>query len=96
MEEELFNHIKDALAEDTPPAIDARIRAAIRPARPRRLWWTVAAAAGLALMLAGGAWLYGHERAQQIAALGDDGNAMLEIIGMASVDDVYSVDTAQM
>ena len=56
MEEELFNHIKDALAEDTPPAIDARIRAAIRPARPRRLWWTVAAAAGLALMLAGGAW----------------------------------------
>ena len=31
-----------------------------------------------------------------IAALRDDTDAMLEIFGMASVDDVYSIDTVQL
>ena len=35
-------------------------------------------------------------QAQQLAAMRDDADAMLEIIGMASVDDVYTFDTVQL
>ncbi len=95
MEKHLSRIIKDALVEETPPSADAFIRAAIRrPRAHRRILW--AAAAGLALAMGCGAWIFGHERAQQIAAIGDEGEVMLEIIGMASVDDVYSLDVAQL
>ena len=97
MEEELSRLLKESLEEETPAAADALIRAAIRRARPsRRVWWWVAAAAGVAAALGVGTWLYDRERAQQLAALRDDADAMLEIIGMASVDDVYSIDVAQL
>ena len=97
MEEDLARLFKESLEEETPSAADAAIRAAIRRARPRRrVWWWAAAAAGVAAALGVGTWLYDRERAQQLAALRDDTDAMLEIFGMASVDDVYSIDTVQL
>ena len=97
MEEDLARRFKESLEEETPMAADAAIRAAIRRARPsRRVWWWVAAAAGVAAALGVGTWLYDRERTQQLAALRDDADAMLEIFGMASVDDVYSIDTVQL
>ena len=97
MEEKLSRLLKESLEEETPATADALIRAAIRRERPRgRVWWWVAAAAGVALALGAGTWLYDRERTQQLAALRDDADAMLEIIGMASVDDVYSIDVAQL
>ena len=97
MDEMLTRALKESLEEETPAAADAVIRAAMRRARPRRrAWWWWAAAAGVALALGVGTWLYDRERAQQLAAMRDDADAMLEIIGMASVDDVYSIDTAQL
>ena len=97
MEEMLTRALKESLEEETPAAADAVIRAAMRRARPRRrAWWWAAAAAGVAAAIGVGAWLYGREQAQQLAALRDDADAMLEIIGMASVDDVYTFDTVQL
>ncbi len=97
MEEDLARLFKESLEEETPSSADAAIRAAIRRARPRRrVWWWVATAAGVAAALGVGTWLYDRERTQQLAALRDDADAMLEIFGMASVDDVYSIDTAQL
>ncbi len=97
MEEDLARLFKESLEEETPMAADAAIRAAIRWARPsRRVWWWMAAAAGVAAALGVGTWLYDRERAQQLAALRDDADAMLEIFDMASVDDVYSIDTVQL
>ena len=90
MEEDLARLFKESLEEETPMAADAAIRAAIRRVRPsRRVWWWVAAAAGVAAALGVGTWLYDRE-------LRDDTDAMLEIFGMASVDDVYSIDTVQL
>jgi len=98
MDESLYEHLKDSLEADTPPAVDMRIRAAIRRSRPRRVsrwkWW--AAAAGVALALGCGTWLYNREHAQQLAAMRDAGEVMLEIMCMASVDDVYNIDTMQL
>ena len=98
MEEMLTRALKESLEEETPAAADAVIRAAMRRARPRRRawWWVAAAAAGVAAAIGVGAWLYGREQAQQLAAMRDDADAMLEIIGMASVDDVYTFDTVQL
>lgn len=97
MEEMLTRALKESLEEETPAAADAVIRAAMRRARPRRrAWWWAAAAAGVAAAIGVGAWLYGREQAQQLAAMRDDADAMLEIIGMASVDDVYTFDTVQL
>ena len=98
MEEDLARLFKESLEEETPAAADAVIRAAMRRARPRRRawWWAAAAAAGVAAAIGVGTWLYDRERTQQLAALRDDADAMLEIFGMASVDDVYTFDTVQL
>ncbi len=102
MEESLSRMFKNALEEDTPPSADAAIRAAIRRPRARhRLSW--AAAAGLAMALGFGAWFYGRESPKppavadnERAVTSEEGEVMLEIIGMASVDDVYSLEVAQL
>jgi len=101
--EKIFeNALRDALTEATPPAADAAIREAIRsavhapqaqPSNPFRnvvRWF--AAAACIAIALGVGTWIYGREHATQTAALREEGDIMLEIIGLASVDDVYSID----
>lgn len=95
--------LRRALREDTPPAADALIRAAIRgahkdahdgaPSRTHSMHisrW--AAAAGLAIAVGLGSWMYGRGRNMQNAALREEGDIMLEIIGLASVDSVYSMD----
>jgi len=97
MDEALADALRGSLAADTPPAADARIRAAIRRSRRRGrgIWW--AAAAGIALALACGAWLYGHERhSAQLATMREDDDIILDIFCMASVDDVYDISTAQL
>ena len=102
-EEGFENALRRALREDTPPAADALIRAAIHGARegvhggaPSRTHamhisrW--AAAAGMAVAVGLASWMYGRGRNMQNAALREEGDIMLEIIGLASVDSVYSMD----
>ena len=76
--------------------------------RRRRLRFLAAAAAGLALLVGGGALLFhgnSQERdgldlcsvpVQREADMLTDGDVMLEIIGMADVDDFCSMQVAQM
>ena len=78
----------DALAAEPPVAADARIRAAIRGSAlsRRHIWRWLAAAAGL-MILAGGFLHLGYQREKMLQ---EDAELMLEITGMASVEDFYS------
>ena len=93
MEKKLENLLREAWTDDPPPARDVRILAAIRATAPNP-WATAlrwAAAAIIVLMLGGGLWRYGQHREQ---ALQEDGELMLEIIGMANIDDFSGITTA--
>ena len=87
------NLLRDAWTDDPPPARDVRILAAIRATAPSP--WTTAlrwaAAASIVLMLGGGLWRYGQHRE---IALQEEGELMLEITGMANVDDFSGITTA--
>ena len=87
--------LRDALDAEPSAAADGRILAAIRLGaaarrRRRRMRW-LAAAAGLAILLGGGLWQHLHrestEHPQNVVAFQDEGDVMLEIIGMADADD---------
>ena len=93
MEDNLENVLRDAWTEEPPASCDVRIMAAIRVPAPRR-WVSVvgwAAAACLVLMLGGSLWRYGQQRE---IALQEDGELMLEITGMANIDDFSCITTA--
>jgi len=93
MENKLENLLREAWTDDPPPARDVRILAAIRATAPNP-WATLlrwAAAASIVLMLGGGLWRYGQHREQ---ALQEDGELMLEITGMANIDDFSGITTA--
>ncbi len=98
--------LRKALDAEPSAAADRRILAAIRfeaaarhLKRRRRLGW-IAAAAGLAVLLGGGIWLHLHQgpenRPQNIVALQDEGDIMLEIIGMADPDEACAMPMAQL
>ena len=90
MTDKIDDMLRDAVAMDPPDVADARILAAIgTEARARRrpfAWYWLAAAASVAVML-GGTLYYGHLRE---IAIQQEGELMLEITGMASVEDFYS------
>ena len=90
MMEKIDEMLRDATAMDPPGLADSRILAAIgTEARSRRrpfAWYWLVAAASVAVML-GGTLYYGRLRETAIQA---DGELMLEITGMASVEDFYS------
>jgi len=93
MEKKLENLLREAWTDDPPPARDVRILAAIR-ATALNPWITLlrwAAAASIVLMLGGGLWRYGQQRE---LALQEDGELMLEITGMANIDDFSGITTA--
>ena len=93
MEKKLENLLREAWTDDPPPARDVRILAAIRATAPNP-WITLlrwAAAASIVLMLGGGLWRYGQQRE---LALQEDGELMLEITGMANIDDFSGITTA--
>ena len=93
MANKLENLLRDAWTDDPPPVRDVRILAAIRATAPS-LWATVlrwAVAASIVLILGGGLWRYGQNRE---LALQEDGELMLEITGMANIDDFSGITTA--
>ena len=101
--------LKESLDVETPETADARILAAIRiEAAARRRWrrmrW-LAAAAGLALLLGGGIWQFGMQRtaaqpreANQPGdvALVDEGEIVLDIIGLAEPLELEAFQVAQL
>ena len=95
--------LRDALADEEPPAAaDGRIRLAMRIAaatRRRRIFRRFAAAACLALLV-GGVGLWQHGRQGDVAgdglAVPDEGEIMLDIIGMADVDEFYALQVARL
>ena len=101
--------LKESLDVETPETADARILAAIRiEAAARRRWrrmrW-LAAAAGLALLLGGGIWQFGMQRtaaqpreANQLGdvALVDEGEIVLDIIGLAEPLELEVFQVAQL
>ena len=93
MENKLENLLREAWTDDPPAARDVRILAAIR-VTVSNPWVTAlrwAAAASIVLMLGGGLWRYGQHRE---LALQEDGELMLEITGMANIDDFSGITTA--
>ena len=101
--------LKESLDVETPETADARILAAIRiEAAARRRWrrmrW-LAAAAGLVLLLGGGIWQFGMQRtaaqpreANQLGdvALVDEGEIVLDIIGLAEPLELEVFQVAQL
>ena len=99
--------LREALSEEeTPPQTDARIVEEIRKAAaktpghsgsgtlpPGRFAWRIAAS--FAAVLAAGAlvWLHGTMSQQHAAVHVDEGEVVLEIIGMASLDEFYAVSS---
>ena len=108
MNEQIEKMLRESLDEETPEAADARILAAIRiEAATRRRWrrtrW-LAAAAGLALLLGGGIWQFGAQRTvaqpyeadqQDDVALVDEGEIVLDIIGLAEPLELEAFQVAQ-
>ena len=109
MNEQIEKMFRESLDEDTPKAADARILAAIRSeVAARRRWrrtrW-LAAAAGLALLLGGGIWQFGIQRTvvrpyeadqQDDVALVDEGEIVLDIIGLAEPLELEVFQVAQL
>ena len=109
MNEQIEKMLRASLDVETPELADARILAAIRiEATARRRWrrmrW-VAAAAGLALLLGGGIWQFGMQRTvaqprevDQPAdvAIVDEGEIVLDIIGLAEPLELESFQVAQL
>ena len=109
MNEQIEKILRASLDVETPETADARILAAIRiEAAARRRWrrmrW-LAAAAGLALLLGGGIWQFGMQRtvAQQHevdqpgdVALVDEGEIVLDIIGLAEPLEFEAFQVAQL
>ena len=90
MTDKVDDMLRDAMAAEPPLGADARILAAIRStavARCRSFAWQWIAAAASVTMLLGGMLYYGRLRE---TAIQEDGELMLEITGMASVEDFYS------
>ena len=109
MNEQIEKMLRESLDAETPESADARILAAIRiEAAARRRWrrmrW-LAAAAGLALLLGGGIWQFGMQRtaaqpreANQPGdvALVDEGEIVLDIIGLAEPLELEAFQVAQL
>ena len=109
MNEQIEKMLRESLDVETPESADARILAAIRiEAAARRRWcrmrW-LAAAAGLALLLGGGIWQFGMQRtaaqpreANQPGdvALVDEGEIVLDIIGLAEPLELEAFQVAQL
>ena len=109
MNEQIEKMLRESLDEETPESADARILAAIRiEAAARRRWrrmrW-LAAAAGLALLLGGGIWQFGMQRTvaqpREVdqpgdVALVDEGEIVLDIIGLAEPLELEAFQVAQL
>ncbi len=109
MNEQIGKMLRESLDVETPESADARILAAIRiEAAARRRWrrmrW-LAAAAGLTLLLGGGIWQFGMQRtaaqpreANQPGdvALVDEGEIVLDIIGLAEPLELEAFQVAQL
>ena len=109
MNEQIEKMLRESLDEETPESADARILAAIRiEAAARRRWrrmrW-LAAAAGLALLLGGGIWQFGMQRTvaqpREVdqpgdMALVDEGEIVLDIIGLAEPLELEAFQVAQL
>ena len=97
MENKLENMLREAWTDEPPAMRDVRILAAIR-ATASNPWTTTlrwAAAASIVLMLGGGLWRYGqHREEEREIALQEAGELMLEITGMANIDDFSGITTA--
>lgn len=109
MNEQIEKMLRESLDAETPESADTRILAAIRiEAAARRRWrrmrW-LAAAAGLALLLGGGIWQFGMQQtaaqpreANQPGdvALVDEGEIVLDIIGLAEPLEFEAFQVAQL
>ena len=109
MNEQIEKMLRESLDVETPESADARILAAIRiEAAARRRWrrmrW-LAAAAGLALLLGGGIWQFGMQRTAAQpreanhpgdVALVDEGEIVLDIIGLAEPLELEAFQVAQL
>ena len=109
MNEQIEKMLRESLDVETPESADARILAAIRiEAAARRRWrrmrW-LAAAAGLALLLGGGIWQFGPQRSvvrsyeadqQDDVAFMDEGEIVLDIIGLAEPLELEAFQVAQL
>ena len=109
MNEQIEKMLRESLDVETPESADTRILAAIRlEAAARRRWrrmrW-LAAAAGLALLLGGGIWQFGMQRTgaqpyeadqQDDVALVDEGEIVLDIIGLAEPLELEVFQVAQL
>ena len=94
MSDNMERFLRDALAVEPSEAADGRILDAIRGNEVLRRWkrsvgWW-AAAACLAVALAGGILRYVGSPKDAAATQGEVGDVMLEIIGMASIDEFYA------
>ena len=109
MNEQIEKMLRESLDAETPESADARILAAIRiEAAARRRWrrmrW-LAAAAGLVLLLGGGIWQFGTQRTvtqpREVdqpgdVALVDEGEIVLDIIGLAEPLEFEAFQVAQL
>ena len=109
MNEQIEKMLRESLDVETPESADARILAAIRiGAAARRRWrrmrW-LAAAAGLVLLLGGGIWQFGTQRIvtqpREVdqpgdLALVDEGEIVLDIIGLAEPLEFEAFQVAQL
>jgi hypothetical protein len=92
--------LKDSLAAEPPAEIDARISRAIRQTArerqrtARRIFFPMAAAASLMILLSGG-WLWRTIRPTDVIST-EESDLVLEILGMAGDDilccDVFAAD----
>ena len=109
MNEQIEKMLRESLDVETPESADARILAAIRiEAAARRRWRRMrllAAAAGLVLLLGGGIWQFGMQwtaaqprEANQPGdvALVDEGEIVLDIIGLAEPLELEAFQVAQL
>ena len=109
MNEQIEKMLRESLDVETPESADARILAAIRiEAAARRRWRRMrllAAAAGLVLLLGGGIWQFGAQRTvtqpREVdqsgdLALVDEGEIVLDIIGLAEPLEFEAFQVAQL
>ena len=109
MNEQIEKMLRESLDVETPESADARILAAIRiEAAARRRWRRMrllAAAAGLVLLLGGGIWQFGAQRTvtqpREVdqpgdVALVDEGEIVLDIIGLAEPLESEAFQVAQL
>ena len=109
MNEQIEKMLRESLDVETPESADARILAAIRIEAAacrhwRRMRW-LAAAAGLVLLLGGGIWQFGTRRTvtqpREVdqpgdVALVDEGEIVLDIIGLAEPLEFEAFQVAQL